>query len=128
MDTSNSKDASQQEADLLLALPVLKKAAKIRRLLPQIEAALAGGVAHSAVLSQLNSAGFNLTPAYYKLILKRLRKEAKARAAAKSVKPRSAISTLTVSTQSHPDGPQRGVDDEDEKFKTVMTHRPPRNF
>ena len=60
-------------------MPLATKAAKIRSLLPWIEAALADGVGHQQILSQLNDAGFDLTLEYYKLILKRLRKAAKQR-------------------------------------------------
>lgn len=66
-------------------LPVTKNAAKLRILLPKIEQALAEGVTHSTILSQLNSAGFALTEPYYKNILRRLRKEVRSGVAAAPV-------------------------------------------
>lgn len=55
-------------------LPVEKKARRLRVLWPLIEARLAEGVSHAAVLDFLNRNGFDLTEATYKNYLKRFRK------------------------------------------------------
>lgn len=81
-------------------LPVTKKAAKLRILLPRIEQALVEGVAHSTVLSQLNSAGFGLTESYYKNILRRLRKEARSGVAAATAPP--VVGSVAISRATQP--------------------------
>jgi len=55
-------------------LPIEKKARRLRVLWPLIEAKLAEGVSHSAVLELLNRNGFDLTEGTYKIYLHRFRK------------------------------------------------------
>ena len=55
-------------------LPIEKKARRLRVLWPLIEAKLAEGVSHSAVLELLNRNGFDLTEGTYKVYLHRFRK------------------------------------------------------
>ena len=59
--------------DALNELPVEKKARRLRVLWPLIEAKLAEGVSHAAVLDFLNRHGFDLTEATYKNYLHRFR-------------------------------------------------------
>jgi len=47
---------------------------RLEMLLPEIEAYLAQGVRQKDVVSLLNSQGFNITPDYFKIMLKRIRK------------------------------------------------------
>ena len=58
----------------LKELPIEKKARRLRVLWPLIEARLAEGVSHAAVLEFLNRNGFDLTEATYKNYVHRLRK------------------------------------------------------
>ena len=58
----------------LKQLPVQKKARRLRILWPLIEAKLAEGVSHAAVLEFLNRSGFQLTEGTYKNYLHRFRK------------------------------------------------------
>lgn len=58
----------------LRALPIEKKARRLRVLWPLIEAKLAEGVSHSAVLELLNRNGLDLTEGTYKMYLHRFRK------------------------------------------------------
>ena len=60
----------------LKELPVEKKARRLRVLWPLIEAKLAEGVSHAAVLEFLNRNGFDLTEGTYKNYLHRFRKGA----------------------------------------------------
>src|SRR5471030_1094988 len=46
---------------------------RLEMLLPEIEAYLAQGVRQKDVVSLLNSQGFNITPDYFKIMLKRIR-------------------------------------------------------
>ena len=59
-------------------LPVEKKARRLRLLWPLIEAKLAEGVSHVAVLEFLNRNGFDLTEGTYKNYLYRFRKKQRA--------------------------------------------------
>src|SRR5471030_1243178 len=47
---------------------------RLEMLLPEIEAYLAQGVRQKDVVSLLNSQGFNITPDYFKIMLKSIRK------------------------------------------------------
>ena len=58
----------------LKQLPVEKKARRLRILWPLIEAKLAEGVSHAAVLDFLNRNGFELTEGTYKNYVHRFRK------------------------------------------------------
>ena len=58
----------------LRQLPVEKKARRLRILWPLIEAKLAEGVSHAAVLDFLNRNGFELTEGTYKNYVHRFRK------------------------------------------------------
>ena len=58
----------------LKELPIERKARRLRVLWPLIEAKLAEGVSHSAVLDLLNRNGFDLTEGTYKNYLHRFRK------------------------------------------------------
>src|SRR5581483_6597101 len=58
----------------LRQLPVEKKARRLRILWPLIEAKLAEGVSHAAVLDFLNRNGFQLTEGTYKNYVHRFRK------------------------------------------------------
>lgn len=58
----------------LKELPIEKKARRLRVLWPLIEAKLAEGVSHSAVLELLNRNGLDLTEGTYKNYLHRFRK------------------------------------------------------
>ena len=58
----------------LKELPIEKKARRLKVLWPLIEAKLAEGVSHSAVLELLNRNGFDLTEGTYKIYLHRFRK------------------------------------------------------
>jgi hypothetical protein len=58
----------------LKQLPIEKKARRLRVLWPLIEAKLAEGVSHAAVLDFLNRNGFELTESTYKSYLRRFRK------------------------------------------------------
>ena len=58
----------------LRQLPVEKKARRLRILWPLIEAKLAEGVSHAAVLDFLNRNGFELTEGTYKNYVYRFRK------------------------------------------------------
>ena len=58
----------------LKQLPIEKKARRLRVLWPLIEAKLAEGVSHSAVLDFLNRNGFEITESTYKSYLRRFRK------------------------------------------------------
>lgn len=66
----------------LKELPIEKKARRLRVLWPLIEAKLAEGVSHSAVLELLNRNGFDLTEGTYKNYLHRFRKASPPRQAA----------------------------------------------
>lgn len=61
----------------LKQLPVEKKARRLRILWPLIEAKLAEGVSHAAVLEFLNRNGFGLTEGTYKNYVHRFRKTRK---------------------------------------------------
>jgi hypothetical protein len=56
-------------------LPVDKKARRLKVLWPLVEAKLAAGVSHAAVLELLNRNGFDLTEGTYKSYLYRHRKQ-----------------------------------------------------
>lgn len=59
--------------------PHRSKAARLEEFLPKIEAALAGGHTHAAILDYLNKMeGFDLSPRYYELTLHRIRKRRRA--------------------------------------------------
>jgi hypothetical protein len=58
----------------LKELPIEKKARRLRVLWPLIEAKLAEGVSHAAVLELLNRNGFDLTVGTYKNYVHRFRK------------------------------------------------------
>ena len=60
--------------EALKQLPVDKKARRLRILWPLIEAKLAEGVSHAAVLGFLNRNGFQLTEGTYKNYVHRFRK------------------------------------------------------
>ena len=62
----------------LKELPIEKKARRLRVLWPLIEAKLAEGVSHAAVLEFLNRNGFDLTEGTYKNYLHRFRKTQRA--------------------------------------------------
>jgi hypothetical protein len=53
------------------------KAARLRELLPEIEAAQAAGVKHEHILDALNAHGFDLSKKSYSVMLWRLRQQAK---------------------------------------------------
>lgn len=53
------------------------KANRLRLALPHVERARAAGISHAQILSHLNSLGFDLNMAYYRDILKRVRKAAR---------------------------------------------------
>lgn len=59
----------------LKQLPIEKKARRLRLLWPLIEAKLAEGVSHAAVLDFLNRNGFQLTKGTYKNYVYRFRKK-----------------------------------------------------
>ena len=59
--------------DALDQLPVEKKARRLKLIWPLIEAKLAEGVSHAAVLELLNRNGFDLTEGTYKNYLHRFR-------------------------------------------------------
>lgn len=65
-------------SEAITSLRSTKKTSRMGALLPTIEHALAQGVAHKHILSQLNSTGFQLSNAHYHNILQRLRSEARA--------------------------------------------------
>ncbi len=72
----------------LKELPIEKKARRLRVLWPLIEAKLAEGVSHSAVLEFLNRNGFDLTEGTYKNYLHRFRKTQRAPASAQPLPSR----------------------------------------
>jgi len=61
--------------DALDQLPVEKKARRLKVIWPLIEAKLAEGVSHAAVLELLNRNGFDLTEGTYKNYLHRFRQQ-----------------------------------------------------
>ena len=69
----------------LKELPVEKKARRLRVLWPLIEARLAEGVSHAAVLEFLNRNGFDLTEGTYKNYVHRFRKGSAPRLASRAV-------------------------------------------
>jgi len=69
----------------LKELPVEKKARRLRVLWPLIEARLAEGVSHAAVLEFLNRNGFDLTEGTYKTYVHRFRKGPASRVASRPV-------------------------------------------
>ena len=74
----------------LRELPIEKKARRLRVLWPLIEAKLAEGVSHSAVLELLNRNGFDLTEGTYKSYVHRFRKGSGARLAVRATTPPAA--------------------------------------
>ena len=83
----------------LKELPIDKKARRLRVLWPLIEAKLAEGVSHAAVLDFLNRSGFDLTEGTYKNYVHRFRKTQRAPATAQPVPRRpSAPATGSDST------------------------------
>ena len=83
----------------LKELPIEKKARRLRVLWPLIEAKLAEGVSHAAVLDFLNRNGFDLTEGTYKNYVHRFRKRQRAPVAAQPVPSRpSAQATRSEST------------------------------
>ena len=126
MDTPTTK-APDAGDDLLLGLPVERKAAKVRALLPRIEKALAEGVSHADIHSQLNNAGFDITLAYYHLILKRLRKEAKSKGTPQA-RGRIPIRELAITPQSNANSSVPGLADVIGESGTVLSRRPRREF
>ena len=82
-------DDIQEAAAALRALAsdgtkVTKKAARLRQLLPEIEALQAAGVSHEHILEALNKNGFDLKMSAYSSMLWRIR-HGKVKAAPKSV-------------------------------------------
>ena len=83
----------------LKELPIEKKARRLKVLWPLIEAKLAEGVSHAAVLDFLNRNGFDLTEGTYKNYVHRFRKTQRAPVAAQPVTRRpSAPATVSDST------------------------------
>lgn len=72
----------------LKELPIGRKARRLRVLWPLIEAKLAEGVSHAAVLDFLNRNGFDLTEGTYENYLHRFRKTQRAPASAQPVSSR----------------------------------------
>jgi hypothetical protein len=64
--------------ELLAANTDVSIARRVKRRLPEIEAALAGGYTHREILAQLNRDGIKLTEKYYRRLIPRLRSQLKA--------------------------------------------------
>ena len=60
-------------------LPLTTFTARLRLLLPTIEVKAASGVRHEDIVAALNDAGMQISVATYKVILKRLRRQARER-------------------------------------------------
>lgn len=89
---------SMQNANPLLQLRAIRKAARFRQLLPTIEAKLNEGVAHGQIIAALAELGLELTTATYYNYLQRSRKR----------KPTAAISrSINVAVLAADERPQR---------------------
>ena len=95
-------------------LPIEKKARRLRVLWPLIEAKLAEGVSHAAVLDFLNRNGFDLTEGTYKNYVHRFRKSQRAPALAQPVPSRPSAQATRSESTSRPatfDYDPRGIPD-----------------
>ena len=94
----------------LKELPIEKKARRLRILWPLIEAKLAEGVSHAAVLELLNRNGFELTEGTYKNYVHRFRK-----AQQPSPAPRPTGRPAVVASTGHDTGNRPATFDYDPK-------------
>lgn len=95
-------------------LPIEKKARRLRVLWPLIEAKLAEGVSHAAVLDFLNRNGFDLTEGTYKNYVHRCRKTQQAPATAQPVPIRPSAPATRSDVTNRPatfDYDPRGIPD-----------------
>ena len=98
----------------LKELPIERKARRLRVLWPLIEAKLAEGVSHAAVLDFLNRNGFDLTEGTYKNYLHRFRKTQRAPASAQPVSSRPSAPIPASGSTNRPatfDYDPRGIPD-----------------
>lgn len=98
----------------LKQLPIEKKARRLRVLWPLIEAKLAEGVSHAAVLDFLNRHGFEITESTYKSYLRRFRKTQRTPASAKPSPSRPSTATPSGGSTNRPatfDYDPRGIPD-----------------
>ena len=98
----------------LKELPIEKKARRLKVLWPLIEAKLAEGVSHAAVLDFLNRNGFDLTEGTYKNYVHRFRKRQRAPATARPVPSRPSAPAIRSDLANRPatfDYDPRGIPD-----------------
>lgn len=76
--TTTLIDELKELANVAPGDPARSKAARLRALLPFVEAALTAGATHAEVLAKLTAHGLEMTPAVFSTTLRRLRRAQKA--------------------------------------------------